>query len=415
MKSGHANLPLHYGHVPHWLGQRMTRLGRVITEAIVYHYGPDEMLKRLAHPFWFQAFGAVMGMDWHSSGITTSVMGALKRGIKPIEKEIGLYVCGGRGKHSKKTPQELLDVGFKTGIDGDHLSQTSRLVAKVDNVAVQDGFDLYLHSFIVSKQGHWTVVQQGMNTRVRQARRYHWHSQGLNSFIIEPHKAIDGHPLGEIINLTDKRAKGSQQIQLEMINDHPDRVIEMAKKIPWDQIPNVTLSSHHDVRSNNIDLKRLSKTISAVHERGPKDFEQLLLTQGFGARTLFSLAMVAEIVHGKPSRFSDPARFSLALGGKDGHPYPVPLKIYDETVSILKKAVGQAKLGQDDKIMALKKLDQKVNQIDKSAKHVCLGDFVGAELKNSGRYKGMTVFNKQTKTKTHWDKKKGQLDLFNAP
>src|SRR6201995_4676817 len=208
-RAGSADLPLHGGRVPPWLAERMAKLGAVISQAIVHHYGRDELLSRLSQPFWFQSFGAVMGMDWHSSGITTSVLGALKRGLGPLENELGIYVCGGRGKHSRKTPDELLRVGDRTGVDGAALGRASRLVAKVDSAAVQDGFDLYLHGFFVTSDGKWTVVQQGMNGDKRQTRRYHWHSESLQSFVDEPHSAIDGPGQGEIVNLTDHRADNS--------------------------------------------------------------------------------------------------------------------------------------------------------------------------------------------------------------
>src|SRR5215467_10787883 len=216
-RSGSADLPLHGGHVPRWLAERMTRLGAVIAQAIVHHYGRDEFLARLAHPFWFQSFGAVMGMDWHSSGITTSVIGALKRGLKPLEKELGLHVCGGRRKYSRQTPQELTLIGERVGFDGAALAAASRLVAKVDSAAVQDGFDLYLHSFIVTDDGAWAVVQQGMNGERKQARRYHWLSEGLKSFVEEPHAAIEGPGQKEIVNLTDRRAAASRRMQLDIL------------------------------------------------------------------------------------------------------------------------------------------------------------------------------------------------------
>src|SRR6478752_935499 len=218
-RSGSADLPLHGGRVPPWLGERMTRLGTVITQAIVHHYGREDFLRRLAHPFWFQSFGAVMGMDWHSSGITTSVLGALKRGLTPLRGELGIHVCGGRGEHSRKTPNELIAVGERTGIDGASLAQASRLVAKVDSAAIQDGFDLYLHGFIVTDDGQWVVVQQGMNGDLKQARRYHWQSEGLKSFVDEPHSGIDGIGQGQIINLTDRRAEASRRAQLDLLVD----------------------------------------------------------------------------------------------------------------------------------------------------------------------------------------------------
>ena len=234
-RAGSADLPLHGGRVPRWLGDRMTRLGAVITEAIVLEYGRDEMLRRLAHPFWFQSFGAVMGMDWHSSGITTSVIGALKRGLTPLSGELGIHVCGGRGSHSRQTPYELVAIGDRIGFDGAALARASRLVAKVDSAAVQDGFDLYLHGFIVTDDGHWVVVQQGMNGDRRQARRYHWLSEGLRSFVDEPHSAIDGVDQGMIVNLTDRRADASRQRQLDILGElGPDGIErQLAKLRGW--------------------------------------------------------------------------------------------------------------------------------------------------------------------------------------
>ena len=226
-RTGSADLPLHNGRVPAWLSERMATLGAVICQAIVAQYGRDELLSRLAHPFWFQSFGAVMGMDWHSSGITTSVIGALKRGLEPIGDELGIYVCGGRGKKSRRTPEELNVLGERIGIDAESLVRSSRLVAKVDSAAVQDGFDLYLHGFFVTSDGRWTVVQQGMNGEKRQARRYHWHSQSLSSFVDEPHSAIDGPAQGEIVNLTDRRAEASRSAQLDLLASFgPDRIVK---------------------------------------------------------------------------------------------------------------------------------------------------------------------------------------------
>lgn len=278
-RAGSADLPLHGGHVPKWLADRMTRLGAVISEAIVHHYGRDELLRRLAHPFWFQSFGCVMGMDWHSSGITTSVIGALKRGLVPLQGELGIYVCGGRGAHSRKTPTELVAIGERVGFDGDALATASRLVAKVDSAAVQDGFDLYLHGFIVT-----------------------------------------------------------------------------------------------------------------AADRGPKDFPQLLLTPGVGARTVRALAMVAEVMHGAPSRFTDPARFSLAHGGKDRHPFPVPLKVYDETIAVLKSAVRKARLGNTEELGALQRLDEQARQLEREATGPSVQEVIAQERERSHQYGGRSVF-----------------------
>lgn len=230
-KTGIANLPLHYGKVPLWLANRMAKLGAIMSQAIIHHYGRDEFLRRLANPFWFQSFGAVMGMDWHSSGITTSVIGALKRGLTPLSKELGIHICGGRGKYALQTPHELSAIASRVGFNGQQLAQASRLVAKVDSAAVQDGFDLYLHSFIVTDEGKWAVIQQGMNTANKQARRYHWLSEGLESFIDSPHAAIEGRHQGNIINLTDQRAQQSRSIQIELLKTFsPERILaEVAK------------------------------------------------------------------------------------------------------------------------------------------------------------------------------------------
>jgi hypothetical protein len=301
----------------------MSSLGAIITQAIVHHYGRDEFLRRLSHPFWFQSFGAVMGMDWHSSGITTSVIGALKRGLAPMSGELGIHVCGGRGQHSRKTPDELRLLGERIGFDGAKLTRASRLVAKVDSAAVQDGFDLYLHGFFVTDDGKWTVVQQGMNGGSKQARRYHWHSEDLQSFVDEPHSAIDGHAQGEIVNLTDKRAETSRGAQLELLRRlGPDRIVSELSALSGEApaqavLPHLVMPPHHDVRSSDVFTRRLHGTLAAAAELGPLDFPELLLTPGVGARTVRSLAMVAEVVHGAPYRFQDPARFSLAHGGKD--------------------------------------------------------------------------------------------------
>jgi uncharacterized protein len=237
-RGGSADLPLHGGRVPKWLGDRMTRLGTVISEAIIIEYGRDELLRRLAHPFWFQSFGAVMGMDWHSSGITTSVLGALKRGLTPLSGELGIHVCGGRGRHSRDTPRELVAVGDRVGIDGTALAKASRLIAKVDSAAVQDSFDLYLHGFIVTDDGHWVVVQQGMNGDRGQARRYHWNSEGLQGFVDTPHAAIDGIDQGMIVNLTDRRAEASRDRQIDLLRDFsPDAILREFGKIEGRDVP----------------------------------------------------------------------------------------------------------------------------------------------------------------------------------
>src|SRR5215210_6918749 len=400
-KTGSANLPLHYGHVPSWLADRMTKLGTVMSQAIIHHYGRDELLRRLANPFWFQSFGAVMGMDWHSSGITTSVIGALKRGLTPLRGELGLHVCGGRGKHSRKTPEELIAVGDRVGIDGVALASASRLVAKVDSAAVQDGFDLYLHGFIVSDDSRWVVVQQGMNGETRYARRYHWLSEGLTSFVDEPHAAIDGPQQGVIVNLTDHRAERSRGAQLELLDRlGPDGIarelstLENSNSEPPAEplLPHLIMPAHHDVRPKDVHVRRLHGNLVAAADRGPQDFAELLLTPGVGARTVRALAMVAEVVHGTPYRFSDPARFSLAHGGKDRHPFPVPLRVYDETIGVLKSAVAKAKLGREEELGALKRLDDAARRLERVARGPSLEAFIDEERRLSPAYGGRTVF-----------------------
>ena len=389
--------------MPKWLADRMTRLGAVMSQAIVHHYGRDELLRRLSNPFWFQSFGAVMGMDWHSSGITTSVMGALKRGLTPLQGELGIYVCGGRGRHSRKTPQELTSIGERVGIDGTRLARASRLVAKVDSAAVQDGFDLYLHGFIVTNDGHWAVVQQGMNGERKQARRYHWLSEGLTSFVDDPHSAIDGAGQGQIVNLADRRAAASRRAQLAMLVDiGPDGIArELAvlegkapEQVPEAQplLPHLIMPAHHDVRSEDVIPRRLHAAFAAAADRGPQDFPELLLTPGVGARTVKALAMVAEVVHGTPCRFSDPARFSFAHGGKDRHPYPVPLKVYDETIKVLKSAVQNAKLGREEELGALKRLDDQARMLERAATGPSVEKVIADELATSPEYGGRSVF-----------------------
>jgi hypothetical protein len=347
-RSGSADLPLHGGRVPKWLGERMTRLAGVIVESLIHHYGQREVIRRLSDPFWFQAFGAVMGMDWHSSGITTSVVGALKRAITPRAHELGLHVCGGRGKHSRRTPDELRAVGDATGLDADALVRTSRLTAKVDNTAIQDGFQIYLHSFIVSDAGDWAVVQQGMADQFGLARRYHWCSADVESFVDEPHTAIIGVDQGDILNLTDHQAAPARTGIVELVGAGPAVVLREAQRL--------VMPRRHDVQPADIDLKRLGAVLATAHDRGVQDFADTLLTEGLGPRTLQSLALVSEVIHGAPARFRDPARFSFAHGGKDGHPFPVPLKIYDETVDVIRRGLEAAVLGVDERTDALKRL-----------------------------------------------------------
>jgi hypothetical protein len=355
-RSGTADLPLHGGRVPQWLAQRMTALGAGITEAIVHDYGASGFLSRLSDPFWFQAFGAVMGMDWHSSGITTSVMGALKRGLAPRANELGLYICGGRGRFSRNTPNELRSLGERRGFDADALVRTSKLTARIDNNAIADGFQIYLHNFVVTANGEWAVVQQGLNDRTGMARRYHWHSASVRDFVTEPHTGIVGENQGTIMNLVDNQAKPAQTALLEIAHERPEKTLQAARHLK--------LPVHHEVRAKDVDLKRLGAVLAVAYERDLHDFAELLLLENLGPRTLQSLALVAEVVHGAPSRFSDPARFSFAHGGKDRHPFPVPLKTYDETLNILRKGLDAAKVDSKEKLDAFRRLNRFVENVE---------------------------------------------------
>jgi hypothetical protein len=411
-RAGSADLPLHGGRVPAWLSQRMTRLGAVIVEAIVLEYGRDELLRRLAHPFWFQSFGAVMGMDWHSSGITTSVLGALKRGLAPLSADLGIHVCGGRGRHSRATPGELVAGGERVGLDGAALARSSRLVAKVDSAAVQDGFDLYLHGFIVADDGRWVVVQQGMNGDRRQARRYHWLSEGLESFVDAPHAAIEGARQGVIVNLADRRAAASRARQLHMLDDMgPDHIVRefariegttapVVKAEPQALLPHLVLPQHHDVRSDDLVERRLHGALAAAADCGPKDFAELLLIPGIGARTVRALALVAEVVHGAPCRFTDPARFSLAHGGKDRHPYPVPTRVYDRTIEVMKSAVRKARLGNEEELAAIQRLDVQARRLEQTATGPSFAALIGEERARSHEYGGRSVFGWEPASET---------------
>lgn len=396
----YADLPLHYGKVPPWLAERMSKLGGAIVESIVLDYGRKEVLSRMSDPLWFQALGCVMGMDWHSSGITTSVMGALKKALNPKYNELGIYIAGGKGKHSRQTPNELIALADKTGLNGNELVRNSKLSAKVDNNAIQDGFQIYLHTFMITKDGDWNVIQQGMNGGNGMARRYHWHSEHIRSFVEEPHAFIYGANQGEILNLTDKSAANTKAGLLELVKESPDKIIAETRKI--------VMPSHHDVRAEDVDLKRLGSVLALAHEREVKDFESLLLLEGVGPRTIQSLTLVSEIIHGTPSRFTDPARFSFAHGGKDGHPFPVPTKTYDQTIDILRTALEKAKLGNTDKQDAIKNLTLAAQAIEKNfMPNANFYKVIEQERRDSYKYGGRTVFGAAKPPKNS-----GQLSLF---
>ena len=401
-RSGYADLPLHTGTVPKWLADRMMRLGTLIIEALVLKYGKKEVLIRLSDPLWFQSLGAVLGMDWHSSGITTSVMYALKRGLNRRAKELGIVVCGGRGKYSRRTPEELQILADMTGMDGNKLINCSKLAAKVDGTALQDGFQLYQHNFILSDQGDWTVVQQGMNVSEKKARRYHWSSEKLRSFVENPHTGVTGENQGLILNLTDINASSTRSKILSLTQENPDRIIREVKKMggseslqlelfddaeknknppsnqnnisnEWQKTQilikndrNLVMPSHHEIRAEDVDLKRLGAVLATAYESENTDFESLLLTPGLGPRTLQSLTLVSEVIYGTPSRFTDPARFSFAHGGKDGHPFPVTTKIYDESIRILGESIEESKMGYSEKSECLYRLEKTARYVEEN-------------------------------------------------
>ena len=403
-RSGVADLPLHGGRVPAWLAARMETLGTAIAESVVHHYGRGALLSRLSDPFWFQALGSVMGMDWHSSGITTSVMGALKKGLTPRAHELGIYVCGGRGRQSRRTPQELIAIAHRSSLDGDALVRTSRLTARIDNNAVDDGFQIYLHAFVLTPDGEWAVVQQGMNEASGLARRYHWHSASVRDFTADPHAAIVGEHAGTIRNLVDARARPAQDALLAIARSDPAKTLADVRRL---QMP-----ARHAVRASDVNETRLGAVLALAHERELRDFASFLLLEQLGPRTLQSLALVAEVVHGAPARFDDPARFSFAHGGKDGHPFPVPLSIYDASISVLRRALDAAKLGHSDKLAGFARLDAFTRAIEQSRHpHADVDATIAHERRIARELGGRTVFD-ATPARRPSRPRRGQLALF---
>ncbi len=383
-RSGSADLPLRSGRIPPWLYERMKKLVLPMVEAILINGGKDEFLRRLSDPFWFQSFGAVIGMDWNSSGVTTIVMAALKESLNPVSKDLGLFVCGGKGKSSRKTPDELIRVGDRTGLNGLELARASKLSAKVDNTALQDGFQIYAHNFVVSDTGKWTVVQQGMHPENNKARRYHWHSENLDSFVEEPHTAICGINEGQILNLVDKKARITRDSIVEITSNQPDQILK--------ELPKLIVPRYKDVRAKDIDMKRLGSILWLAQESETNDFEELLLLKGLGPRTLQSLTLVSEVLYGTPSRFEDPARFSFAHGSKGGIPIPVPTLVYDEVITTLKDAVDKAKIQQSDKMAAISKLSNIAQVAEKDFQpDQKLDALIENEKANAHKYGGRTI------------------------
>ncbi len=350
-RTGTASLPLHGGRAPRWLFERMTRLSREIVIAIVSDGGPGEMLARLSDPFWFQALGCVLGFDWHSSGVTTTVTGAIKEGTKDLERELGLFVCGGKGRVSRRTPDEIRERGPFVDVDPETLVYASRLSAKVDSGAVQDGHQIYHHAFFFTQGGSWCVVQQGMNGEAGTARRYHWLSDSLDDFVDEPHAAVCADARQLSLNLVAGESAAARERIATLACERP---VSLITEI--DKARSLRLPGRHHVSAADIDPKRLAKIFLSTYERKPAGFEELLGMRGVGPKTLRALALLSEVLYGEAPSFRDPARFSFAHGGKDGFPYPVDRETYDRSISILRRALRRAKLGRGEEVAALKRL-----------------------------------------------------------
>jgi hypothetical protein len=353
-RTGIANLPLHGGKAPRWLFDRMVPLAREITIAIVSEYGSEEMLRRMSHPYWFQAFGCVLGFDWHSSGVTTTLCGALKEGIKGIERDLGLFVAGGKGKTSRKTPSEIETWGEKIALDPAPLVYASRMSAKVDSAAVQDGYQLYHHTFLFTSKGSWTVVQQGMNDSNRYARRYHWLGENISDFVNEPHSAILAQAPASTLNLTAAESGPARTTIAGIATEQPpEKVLAELKKLKTLDLP-----ARHQIYVRDLHPDSLKKIILSTYERQPQDFEHLLGLSGVGAKTIRALSLISELVHGVEPSYRDPARYSFAHGGKDGIPYPVDRQTYDKSIELLSRAINRTKLGLSDKQKAFQRLDR---------------------------------------------------------
>jgi hypothetical protein len=353
MKTGIAHLPLHGGKAPAWLFKRMTKLAAEISYILIKEHGTEEFLRRLSDPFWFQAFGCVLGFDWHSSGVTTTVCGALKEGLKESSRELGIFVCGGKGGTSRKTPGEIQWIGEQRLVNADpkKLIYASRMSAKVDSAAVQDNYALYHHSFIFDRQGKWAVIQQGMNEENRWARRYHWLGEELKDFVCEPHHAVCCDHTQPILNMVAQESAGSRQQSAVLSQIDPAKIVS-----EWNKIQQLDMPSYHHVSLSDIRPENLKKILEKTYEHQPQSFESLLSVPGVGPKTVRALAMISELIYGQTSSIKDPVRFSFAHGGKDGHPYPVNRKGYDQSIAFLKEAVNQAKIGETDKLKALERL-----------------------------------------------------------
>ena len=390
INSGMMGMPLHFGKMPKWLTERMGKMGSAIIESVAQNYGKSEVLTRLSDPNWFQALGAVMGMQWNSSGVTATVLGSLKRKINPMASELGIYILGGKGKYGWNTPQQVRRVSNYHGLKGNELVKASQLTRRVDNNAIQDGYNLYQQYFILSDEGEWTGINQGMNTRTRRARRYHWHSPTVRSFVSDPHVGIVGERGAPILNLADSRADFARTNIVGLTKEKPSEVLDVYR--------NISLPDRHDIREKDLNLNRLGAVLHMAYTNEIDNFEDLLLLKGIGPRTLKALALTSEVIHGDASRFEDPSRFSFAVGGKDGIPHPVDKKAYDETIEMLSDSVENAKLGYKDKSKALKRLHSATkNAESKYTPTAFLKDLVDFEWDNAEKNGGMTFMGETIK------------------
>ncbi len=393
INSGTMGMPLHFGKIPNWLTDRMGNMGLAIVESIVLHYGKSAMLTRMSDPNWFQALGAVMGMQWNSSGVTASVLGSLRRKTNPRAKELGLYILGGKGKYGSYAPKQIRSIASQHALNGNALVKACSLTRRIDNNAVIDGYSLYQQYFILTDEGEWTNISQGMNTNTRRARRYHWHSPSVRSFVDDPHTGIVGKKGDPIINLADSRAGSVRSNIINLTQENPSRVLNECKKI--------SLPDHHEIRESDVNMKRLGATLEMAYNNGIDNFEELMMLKGVGPKTLKSLALVSEVIHGDSSRFEDPSRFAFAVGGKDGRPHPIDTNAYDETIHLLEDSVEKSKLGYNDKSKALKRLHNATKEIEsRFTPFSFLEDIIDMEWHDAEKNGGMTFMGKTVKGAT---------------
>jgi hypothetical protein len=350
-RTGTATLPLHGGRAPAWLFQRMTRLAREIVVFLAEEFGTDDILRRLSDPYWFQAFACVLGFDWHSSGVTTTATGALKQAVKGMEHDLGLFVAGGKGATSRRTPGEIEAACERLGRDPAPLVRASRTSAKVDNTAVQSGHQLYHHSFVFTAEGRWCVVQQGMSDESGTARRYHWLGESVSSFTEEPHAAVCDDRRGVLVNFVADESGAARDAVVELVAADPSETVATLERAS-----DLVMPRRHELRLGDVNPRYLDRILLKTYERPPADFEDLLGVQGLGPKTLRALALVAELVYGSSASTRDPARYAFAHGGKDGTPFPVDRRTYDRTIEVLNGALNSAKVDRSERVKAFRRL-----------------------------------------------------------